>query len=209
MSKSSSKIILIILAALGWFALITQLVLFIELKTASVPETIIRYFSYFTILTNLFVAIYSTVSFVKPFSKLGQFFARPSIGIATTVYIVVVGVIYNAILRNLWQPTGMQRIVDELLHTIIPVIFLAYWLVFLSKKELKWNAFFQWLLYPLLYCAYIMLRGYFSGFYPYPFMDVTKLGFKQVALNSLGMTIVFLGFSILFLNVGRLRAGSK
>ncbi|MDB5255425.1 MAG: hypothetical protein JWM14_120 [Chitinophagaceae bacterium] len=205
----SSKILAVIIAALAWFALTVQFILMVKTNTTPLPETIIRYFSFFTILTNLLVAVYATSVALMPSTSWGRFFSNPSVGTATTVYIVAVGVIYNAILRALWQPVGTQRIVDELLHTIIPFLFLMYWVLFLSRKELPWNAFFMWLIYPLAYCLYIIGRGYFSKFYPYPFMDVTKLGYKQVALNSLSVTIVFLGFSILLINIGRLKSSKK
>lgn len=204
-----SKVLAVFIGTLAWFALIVQFILMAEQNITPLPETIIRYFSFFTILTNLLVAVYMTSLVLTPSSAWGRFFMRPSVGIATTVYIVAVGVIYNAILRALWKPVGMQRVVDELLHTIIPILFLVFWALFLARKELKWNAFFLWLIYPLVYCLFIIARGYFSGFYPYPFMDVTKLGYKQVALNSLSVTIVFLGFSLLLLNIGRIKSSKK
>ncbi|MFZ5976285.1 MULTISPECIES: Pr6Pr family membrane protein [unclassified Hydrotalea] len=33
-----------------------------------------------------------------------------------------------------------------------------------------------WLIYPLLYLVYILIRGSFSGFYPYPFVNVLQIG---------------------------------
>jgi len=201
-----TKALAVFIGTLAWFALIVQFILMAEKNVTPLPETIIRYFSFFTILTNLLVAVYATCLVLVPSSSLGRFFSRPSVGTATTVYIVAVGVIYNAILRALWKPEGMQRVVDELLHTIIPILFLIFWALFLARKELKWNAFFLWLIYPLVYCLCIIGRGYLSGFYPYPFMDVAKLGYKQVMLNSLGVTIVFLGFSVLLINIGRLKS---
>jgi len=205
-TNSSSKRLLGLIALLAWFAIIVQLLLMIDARVTSIFETTIRYFSFFTILTNLLVAIYSAVLVIHPLSSWGLFFSRLSVGTATTVYIVVVGLIYNTILRFQWQPEGMQRVVDELLHAIIPALFLLYWFFFLSKKQLAWNAFIPWLIYPFLYCVYILVRGSFSGFYPYPFMDVMKLGYPTVIINSLGVTAAFLGFSLLFLLIGKIRS---
>jgi hypothetical protein len=209
MPNSSSRILLGFIAALAWFSLIAQFVLMIKTSSYPLGETILHYFSYFTILTNLLVAVYSSFLVLIPSSKIAQYIIRPSVGTATTVYIVAVGVIYNAILRSLWHPVGMQRLVDELLHTLIPFLFLMYWVIFLAKKELEWNAFLPWLIYPFVYCLYILGSGHLSGFYPYPFMDVTKLGYKQVVLNSLSVTVVFLGFSVLLINIGRLKSSKK
>ncbi len=58
--------LLAILALFGWFALLSQFYLIIEGRVVPVPETIIRYFSFFTILTNLLVAVCATVLLLKP-----------------------------------------------------------------------------------------------------------------------------------------------
>ncbi len=47
-------------AFLGWFAVLVQFVLMIQNRQAGVGETIVRFFSFFTILTNSLVAAYFT-----------------------------------------------------------------------------------------------------------------------------------------------------
>ena len=121
------KTFLIILAVCGWFALIAQFYLIMVNRVASIPETIIRYFSFFTILTNLIVAVCCTVILLKPSSSTGKFFSRPTILTAIVVYITVVGIVYNTVLRFLWNPQGLQLIVDELLHSVIPLLFIILW----------------------------------------------------------------------------------
>lgn len=204
--NSLFKICLALIALLGWFALISQFSININSNIAPTPELVIRYFSYFTILTNLLVAVCSTILLMKPASKLGHYFAQQKTLTAITVYILVVGLIYNVILRFIWTPQGLQMIVDELLHSVIPVLFLLLWIFFVKKKQLKWQAFWPWLIYPLGYLICVLIRGAFSGFYPYPFIDVTKLGYSKTLLNSLGITIVFIVFSIIFIAAGNLRA---
>ena len=206
MNNSSSKPILGLIAILAWLAIIVQFILMIEARVTPILETTVRFFSFFTILTNLLVALYSTTLALQPSSLWGRFFSKLSVGTAITVYIVVVGLIYNTILRYQWKPQGMQRIADELLHAVVPILFLLYWFIFLSKKSLPWNSFFPWLIYPFFYCVYILTRGFFSEFYPYPFMDVTKLDYPQVLLNSLAVTVAFLGFSLLFIFIGKKRS---
>jgi hypothetical protein len=44
-----------------------------------------------------------------------------------------------------------------------------------------------WLIFPILYFLYILLRGAISNAYPYPFLDVGKLGYDQAIVNALGM----------------------
>ncbi|MDQ3016814.1 MAG: hypothetical protein M3R25_08895, partial [Bacteroidota bacterium] len=67
-----------LMAVLGWLTLAFQLYLIIENRIASLPETIIRYFSFYTILTNILVAIGFTIRAWSKDSKFNSFFVSPS-----------------------------------------------------------------------------------------------------------------------------------
>lgn len=199
-----SRIVQVIGSVAGWFAVTVQFYLIIENRVASVPETIIRYFSFYTILTNILVALCFTVSFLKPGSYWGRYFTRPATVTAIAVYILVVGLVYNLILRAIWKPEGMQRLVDELLHSVIPVLFILYWILIEHKRELKWKHAFSWLIYPFVYILIILFRGELSGYYPYPFIDVKNLGYSEVFVNCLFLFLAFLLLSYLFIFIGRI-----
>ncbi len=195
---------LIIISILGWLALIVQLYLIILNRVASVPETIIRYFSFFTILTNILVAVCCTALLLKRNSKLNAFFSHTKTLTAIALYIIIVGLVYNLILRFLWKPEGLQLLVDELLHTVIPLLFIFFWIFFVPKTNLKWKDIFPWLLYPFGYIIYILIRGAFSGFYPYPFINVKELGYNKVFINSGLLVVVFVIVALLFVAVDRI-----
>lgn len=195
---------LLTLAALGWFALIAQFYLHMNGDTATALELLIRFFTYFTVLTNILIGMFTVTMLFNSSSKLGQFFARFETQTAITVYIVVVGLVYNLILRSLWSPVGLQRLVDELLHSVIPLMYLFYWLFLSVKTRLQWKQIIPWMLYPAVYTILVLVRGTFSGFYPYPFMDVDTLGFNTVLVNCVGVTGIFVFFSALFVIISRL-----
>jgi hypothetical protein len=174
--------------------------LIITKRSASINETIIRYFTFYTILTNLLVAFCFTAQVIN---KRNSFFTRPATLAATVVYIGVVGLVYNVILRYAWQPAGVQRVVDELLHLIIPLYYMLYWLLFVPKIKIRWINLLSWLIYPLIYLIVIMLRGTYSGYYPYPFVNVTTLGYKQVAINCGFVLLAFLIFSFIVIITSR------
>lgn len=206
MDRNETKVpafYLAILAVLGWFALIAQLYLIIVNRIDSVGVTIIRYFSFFTILTNIIVAVCATVLLLKSVGKWDNFFSKPATLTAITVYIAIVGGVYNALLRYLWQPKGLQYVVDELLHTIIPLMFIFLWRIYVNVSSLKYKDVWPWLIYPLLYVIYIAIRGALTNEYPYPFIDVTKLGYSIVAINCVGLLLAFLGLSLLLVVVGK------
>lgn len=205
----SNRIFLSIIAILGWFALVVQFYLQITSGFASKPELLIRFFSYFTILTNLLIAVCSTVLVLSSNSSFYKFFQKQQTLTALTIYIVVVGITYNAILRSIWDPQGMQRVVDELLHLIIPILFLLYWLIFVKKDQLYYKNVFPWLLYPFIYAVLAFIRGAFSGFYPYPFIDADKLGWSKALQNAGLLTLFFLVLSLLFIALGRMISKKK
>lgn len=192
----------IIIALVAWFALILQLYLQIINRTTEVSEAVIRYFSYFTILTNLLVAICFTSLWVTN-SKGFRFFSRSSTITAVTVYILIVGLVYNLVLRSLWDPQGLQLLVDNLLHSLTPLLALIYWFVYVSTKEINWKQTATWMLYPFFYLIYVMVRGSFSNFYPYFFIDVSKLGYTKALTNAVYVTVAFFLISLLLIWVGK------
>ena len=213
MSKEKlSFIFKAIIAITAWFALILQLYILIHNTPSNgmTPlQAVGRFFIFFTILTNLLVAISLTFILLKPNSSVGKFFAKPSTVTAITLYIFIVGLVYNIILRRLWQPIGLQLLADELLHVAVPVLFIIYWIFFVEKGSLKWKNCFSWLLYPVAYLFYALIRGYIEGFYPYPFLDLNELGYQRVILNCLGLTIVFIVIGFLLIAIDKIFASYK
>ncbi len=190
-------------ALAAWSAVILQLYLIIENRTVSIPETLLRFFTFFTILSNILVATCFTVLALKPGFGSSNFFSRASVLSAVTVYIAIVGTVYQLVLRPLWDPQGLQKIVDELLHSFTPPYFLLFWLLYVPKLTLQWQNIFPWLLFPLCYLIIILLRGAVADYYPYPFVNVAQLGYGKVLLNCGIMLMAFLLFSVLLISVGK------
>ena len=198
-----------IIATLGWVAIFLQFYLMILNRVASVPETIVRFFSFFTILTNILVAICFTIIWIKPKNKWELFFLNNKTQTAITLYILIVGIVYNVILRFLWAPTGFQKVADELLHLVIPLLAFVYWFFITNKINLKFNDIFLWLIYPFVYLVYILIRGHFYDFYPYPFVNVIQLGYKTVFTNCFFMVLAFLIVGILLIGISKMKNKSN
>ena len=89
---------------------------------------------------------------------------------AIAVYITIVGLVYNSILRFLWKPEDLQWIVDELIHSVIPLLFISFSLLILPKGKLHWKSVLAWLLYPL-----ITSHLFYYGEYPPHFILIRLL----------------------------------
>ena len=201
---TAARAYLLLLAIAGWFGLIVQFDFLMEGKAAPVPELLIRYFTFFTILTNLLIAVGSTIISLMPRSGWGKFFSKATTLTAMTVNIVIVGAVYNLLLRSLASFHGIQSLANELLHLVIPVLFFMFWLIVVPKGRLKWSNVWLWMIYPLVYLAIVLIRGELSGYYPYPFLNVTKLGYPQTLLNCGGVAAVFIIISLIFVGIGKL-----
>jgi len=196
------KNLAVFFALIGWFAVITQFILMLENRVTSLPETVIRFFSFFTILTNTLVAIYFTlVSIAK--NQESKPINIPGILTAITVYIIIVGLVYQLVLRQVWDPQGLQMIVDELLHTVIPILVIIFWSIYERTKSINYSQILKWAIYPLTYLLYVLILGSFSNFYPYPFIDVATIGMTKTLLNSTVLLLIFLMISAFLLMVGK------
>ncbi len=197
------KIVLGAIMLLEWFGLSAQLVVHIQTIDTGIAESLLRFFSYFTILTNLLVCIYATKLFFAPSGKENGFFFRPSVQTAIALYITVVGLIYNILLRQLWDSSGLQAVLHDILHTAIPIMVLIYWWIWVSAKDLTFKETFPWLIYPAVYAVLILIEGAFVNWYPYPFLDALTYGYLQILINSVFLLFTFLFFSGLFVFMGK------
>jgi hypothetical protein len=153
---------------------------------------------FFTVLTNLGVAVAMTMVAVG--RKVSPFVLG-----GITLAILLVGVVYATLLHGLLELSGGALVADILLHKVSPVAMALWWLFFAPKKALKWNAPVQWAAYPLVYFAYALARGHYDHRYPYPFMDVGKLGWTQTLINAGGIAMAFIiaGFALVWLDSWR------
>ncbi|PCR97959.1 hypothetical protein CP336_05110 [Pseudomonas fluorescens] len=193
-------------AVLGWAGLGIQLYLifFARLSVgASLLGGLVSFFSYFTVITNTLVAVVLTCAVTNRESAARRWFLQPWVSSGIAVSIAVVGLAYSLLLRHLWHPQGWQFIADELLHDVMPLLFLAYWWFCVPKGSLRLKHLPLWLIYPLVYFAYALLRGHLLGAYAYPFIDVALLGYPQVFVNAGGILLGFVLMALLVIGIDR------
>ena len=149
---------------------------------------------FFTILTNLLVAAH-----MFAVARGWKFGASRAAGLV--VSITMVAAIYHAVLARLWHPQGPAWWADQGLHTAVPVATLVWWLAFAPKSATARDVP-SWLIWPATYCVYLLVRGYATGFWPYPFLNGDALAPGTLALNITGLILAFaaLGFAVLVLS---------
>lgn len=158
----------------------------------SVLYAINHFYSYFTIITNTALAVFLISLGWFPNSRMSRWFNRKSVVGGFALYIAIVGIIYYALLYNPNKPFSGEIIATHILHGYMPPAFLLLWFLVFRKHNLKYIQAIQWLVYPALYFAYVLLRGSFLNKYPYFFLDVEKYGYEKVLVNASGVLMIFL-----------------
>ena len=188
-------------ALTAWAALALQFVLTVRLMTlqgASLAAAVWRLAGYFTLLTNLGVAIVASMMALAPAGRS----VGPRTKLATAASIAFVGLVYSVALRAHWSPTGWQAVGDHALHDATPLLFLLAWLL-AGHGQLKWRDAGWALVPPGLYCAYALIRGAVDGWYAYWFLDPAKLGLAKLSLSIAALLAALLVVAVMLVAVDK------
>lgn len=188
-----------VVALLAWAGILIQYGLVLgaaEIHGDSLLVASIRYFGFFTVLSNLLIAVALGARAAAPTSRIGAWLGRPTVSAAAALYILVVALVYELALRRLWHPTGWLKVTDLLLHDIVPSLYWLLWLVGLPKARLPWRTAIAWLGFPAAYLVYTLVRAPWIGGYPYPFLDAARIGYGRVFGNSGVLLVLFLSLGL-------------
>lgn len=207
-----NKTLVVAMAALAWLGVLLQL--YLSLNSAiengkGIVGGIVSYFGYFTILTNFLVCVSLTTPLIAPASSPGRFFGRSDVTAGVATSIVFVGLAYHVLLRNVWNPQGLNLVANDLLHYITPILFLAYWWFYSPKGALRWSYTLIWGLYPTAYLVYALTRGLIIGSYPYGFIDPQAIGYQRTMVNAVGLLIAFIAVGLVLTALGRIQRRSN
>ena len=158
-----------------FFATITLFTLIFDLIHYS---NSINFFSFFTIQTNLFATFLFFYLGIIGGNKSLPF---NSIRGAITVYMLVTGVVY-AILLAPTEGTLTYPWISFELHKIMPLTVLSSWIVFPPLIQLPKKEALRWLIYPIVYIFYTLIRGTFVGWYPYNFLNPLHSSYAHVLI---------------------------
>lgn len=183
-------------AAVAFFALGLQLVLvwqghnvLDETNPPALGERLIRFVSYFTVLSNLLVAIIATTL------ALGTDNERPRWRVwrlNSVVCIAITAVVHWFALRPLLSLDGADWWADKLLHVVVPALAVLGWLAFGPRRRLQRGDLLPALAFPIAWLGYTLVRGAASGFYPYPFLDPDEHSYVVVAVNCSAVAVLFI-----------------
>jgi hypothetical protein len=191
-ATKTARVAAALIALITWAGLAAQFHATFAL-VGSLGSTLAVLLWYFTIITNLLVAVVFTGIAIGR-----DRFAHPSLLGATTLYILLVGITYGLLLHSLLELSGGSAVANVILHMVTPILVPIFWLIFIPKGKLSRRDPLLWAIYPLAYLFYALVRGEFTHRHPYPFMNVNELGWGRTVLNTLLIAVAFLAASWFF-----------
>jgi hypothetical protein len=192
----SARIVAACIATVAWTGLLVQFAVSYQ-QNPSTFAVLWIIFAYFTIITNLLVAVvFTAIALDRPTLPSGWVVA------GTMLSILLVGIVYGLLLHGTLEVSGGSSVANVLLHMITPVMVPLFWILFTRKGSLTWKHPILWAIYPLAYLAYDMARGSITGKFAYPFLNAANLGWTRTALNALYIAIAFMlcGYLIVWID---------
>jgi hypothetical protein len=173
-------------AAVAWCGLAVQLSLLVDRLGPALG--LWRFFGFFTILTNLGAAVAASATALGATGGIGG--QRLRLAAATSM--VMVGLVYSIALRALWNPTGLQKVADLLLHDAAPLLWLLLWFAG-QRRRMEWREISWALVWPGLYAAYALGRGAVDGWYAYWFLNPAE---QSAAALIASIVVMICGFAL-------------
>ncbi len=134
--------------------------------------------------------------------------------------ILLTFIIFNFVIA--WESTRDPalnfKINSVTFHVILPVMYIADWVLFYEKKRVKITYPLISVLFPLCYGIFIFIHAAIYKFdssvlnyfgtgpfiYPYFFLNIETYGVGGVCLWILGLGVVFTGVGFIFMGIDRL-----
>ncbi|RBY95519.1 hypothetical protein DQ237_13380 [Blastococcus sp. TF02-8] len=168
--------------------------------SVGVGARIVRFFSYFTVQSNLLV-LAAVLPLVRDPSHDGRLWRV--VRLASLLGITITGIVYAVVLAPLYDPQGLHAWTNAGEHYVSPVMTVLGWLLFGPRPRIASGVVGRALLWPVAWIAWILAQGTVTDWYPYDFMDVAAHGYV-VALRNLAVVVLLaLGFLLLFAFVDR------
>lgn len=168
-------------AALVVAAVVRQLFIVADHPTASPVDL----FSFFTIQSNVLAAAAWAAGAVRPEWAV----RHPVLRGACTGYLVIVATVYIVLSFGQGKEEYLQLTawwVDMITHQILPLAIVVEWVLVPPRRTIPARVALAWLLYPIVFFVLTMIRGWFSGWYPYAFLQPGYWGgYSGVLLNAL------------------------
>jgi hypothetical protein len=146
----------------------------------------LNFFSYFTIQSNLIGAAVLLIGAARRDIHTPTF---DLVRGAAVIYLVTTGIVFSVVLSGTDVDTAIPW-VNSVLHEVLPIVIVVDWLLDPPGRRMTGRDAALWLVYPLAWVVYTLVKGPIANWYPYPFLDPALGGYGRVALYCVGIFIL-------------------
>ena len=162
---------------------------------------IVNFFSYFTVLSNCAATVVLAAGGVAVL--LGRRGVPGRVRGAVAAYMTVTGVIYLVVLQADAEGQLLPW-VDDVLHRLLPAFVFVDWLAVPPRRRVEYAVVPSWLVFPVVFLAYSLVRGPAARGYPYPFLDPRVDGYLHVVAETFVVALVICVICLLIVWLGGL-----
>lgn len=173
------------------------------------------FYVYFTNLSNYFCVGIIALELLQTLRKKEDSYvsAVPMLKFAGMMSIVLTFLVFNLLLAGAADrdPAMNYKIGSVLMHMVLPILFVADWVLFYEKENVKWFFPIVAATVPLIYAGFVFARAWLVGFdpsvpllYPYFFLNLDTQGVLGV-IRWIGILLAaFLAVGYLFFGLDKL-----
>jgi len=148
--------------------------------------------AFFTVQSNLIVGG-TTLALAMDLGRTSTVFGVfRMIGL---VAITVTGIVYHVALGSVLDLDGVHQLGNQLVHTVVPLLAVVGWLLFGPRGLTSGRVARLSIVFPVLWLAFTLVRGSVVHWYPYPFIDVSRIGYPKALLNCVWVSVLLLGLA--------------
>jgi len=190
------------------FAVLTIVAIVVQYAHRANPSAFYtaNFFSYFTNESNLFATallLYGAYHGLRPggwssteaysteayHSKADGAQAYDLLRGAAVIYMTITGAVFVLLLSGSASSVPWANAV---VHYVMPIVIVLDWLIDPPRARIVWSRTWRWLIFPVVYFVYTLVRGAITGWYPYPFFNVTSKGYARVLADGVGILIAMI-----------------
>lgn len=178
--KQSSRFVPAAIALTGAGALALQP----TLGEAGLLENALGMLRFFTIWSNIAAVV------IMALVASGRHVA-PGVLAALATALTVVGSVYWLLLSGDHHPVGLDRLTNQVFHTIAPAAILVWWLLATPAPPAIRPLIPAIMVPPLSYGLFAFIYGEISGFYAYFFLDLPAMGWPAFIASNIVLAMFF------------------
>ena len=185
------------------------------------------FYIYFTNLSNYLCAGIMVAELVQTAKKRGDSYVTtaPRLHFISMLGLVLTFLVFNLLLANdpARDPALNYAVECILCHIVLPILFVADWVLFYEHGRADWKLPLLSALFPLTYLVYVFIHAALWRFdssvmnyagtdpviYPYFFLNPERVGIGGIAMWVFALLAAFVAGGFLFLMIDRLLARKK